>query len=120
MALTSAQRAQVRRYLGYSDISAGGTSPLETAMDVLSTDGETIVGDILTEISTLRAQMLTNMGRMGLVRAEEVTFDNVNATPMLRAEGSRLVSELAGVFGVDVRRDPFQPGKRSGVLRRGS
>lgn len=120
MALTADQRAQVRRYLGYSDISAGGTSPLEQAMDVLSSEGETIVASILSEISTLRSQMLTNLGRMGLTRAEEVSFDNVNATPMLRGEGSRLVRELAAIFGVEVRVDPFAAAATSGVLRRGS
>ena len=120
MALDLTQRAQIRRHLGYSDISAGGTSPLETAMDVLSAESEVIVEEILADLATLRTTMGTARTRMTITRAEEVHFNSEVGMRELRAEGQRLLEELAAVFGVENMNTAYSGGPRSGVLRRGT
>lgn len=119
MALTSTQKSSVRRYLGYPDVNRESHHALEGALDALSADGETVVGDSLARLDLVGATLQSSWGRQKVVKAEEVTLAGAGEIRALRAEGRRLAHGLAATLGVPVHRDVFNSGSRSGVARRG-
>lgn len=121
MALSSAQKASVRLYLGYSDGSrGGGGSDLEGAMDGLSSDAETLVTTRLTSIASIETKLSSSWDRQKVVKAEEVTLAGEGELRALRSEGRRLVAQLAAILGVPVLIDVFSgAGAASGPTGRG-
>lgn len=118
MALTDAQKAQVRRYLGYPDINRE-PSNLESAFDALSAEGEAVVVSILAEIATIRASISGSQTRQGIKRAEDIEFFQGGGLQALYAEGNRLAYELGAVFGIEPLRLPFSSGSGGGACLRG-
>jgi len=119
MALSDADRASVRRFLGYPDVNRGD-SALEGAMDSLSAEGDAIVGALLTSLGSLHTALSTEWTYLRVQRAEDVTLDSQGAVRALRAEGRRLVAELAAAFDVHPLRDIFSGAGGTGVARRGA
>lgn len=114
MALSTTQRAQIRYYLGMSDVSRGGDpNRLETAMTDLSAAGQTLVESVLTSLATIETSLgtVTAAGRAGLKSVDNggVVWadDGQSATRTLYTEGRRLCHRLAVMFGVTVERDVF-------------
>lgn len=119
MALTTTQKAQIRRYLGFPDVNRQSDQRLESAMDVLSAEGETFVGGLLTQLATVETMLTDSWGRQKVVRAEEVTLAGDGEIRALRAEGARLAADLAVALDVTPRRAPFTSSAGSAPLRRG-
>lgn len=127
MALTSTQRAQVRYYLGMSDVSQGGDpNRLETAMTDITAAAEVIVGTILTALATIETSLTsaTSSTRAGIVSVDNggVVWgaDGMSAQRGLYVEGRRQCGRLAVMFGVLVERDVFGSGlSTSGPCGRG-
>ena len=117
MALTDAQKAQVRRFLGYPDVNRD--SALDHAMDALSAEGESLVGDLLTSLATVQATLEAAWDRQKVLKAEEVTLAGDAEIRALRLEGGRLAADLAAVLDVPMRRDPFRGPSAAGIAARG-
>ena len=128
MALTSAQKASIRLYLGYSDMSrqSAGHVNLDGAMVGLSSDAETIVGTLLTSLATVDTSLGTvessdragikSVDNGGVVWADSGQSASIN----IERRGRRLVARLASVLGVPVLSDMFAPATRtSGPAGRG-
>ena len=120
MALSTANKAAVRRYLGYPDINRVVYTEIESAMVALSAEGEDVVEGLLTQIAAVQTRLAGEWSYVRVVRAEEVTLDGQGALRALRSEGRRLVGELAAVFDLSPKRDIFGGGGGSGVARRGA
>lgn len=119
MALTDSQRAEVRRYLGYSDLSAGLYSTLEGAMAALSAAGVAQVAIVLADLAAIEARLRSSWTRQAVIKAEDVTLAGRDEILALRQEGSRLAGMLASIFGVEVQRSVFTSGAASGQAGRG-
>ncbi len=101
MALDNSQKAKIRRYLGYPDVSQLRYDRLEDAMSGLSAEGEVEVEAILASLAALDTQRTTNLTYLNLKRAEEVEFYE-GGSALLMQERTRLIDELAGILGVPV------------------
>jgi len=118
VALSDAQKAQIRRHLGYPDVNREAHHDLEGAMDALSPEGEDIAIEILGQLDTLQTTHSTTWSRAGVERVEDVWFSPSDTVGMLGSERSRLVNDLANLLGVK----PINgaAGFNSGVARRGA
>lgn len=113
MALTNAQKAKVRRYLGYPDVNRLSFHNLEGAMTALSSDGETEVVDLLTQLAAVDTALSEAQDRQKLTRVEDVHFAGPGEIRALYHEGNRYAATLADVLDVQVRRFPFSGGGSS-------
>lgn len=120
MALTDAQKAKVRRYLGFPDVNRLSFHTIEGAMTSLSTEGETEVVDCLTKLATVEGNLASAWDRQKVIKAEEVTLAADGEIRAHRAEGRRLVCTLAAILDVQPRWDVFgSPGGGAGIAGRG-
>lgn len=119
MALTDAQKTQVRRYLGFPDIYRASHQDLEGAWGALSSDGETFVGSLLTQLAAVQTALQDAWSRQKVSKAEEVTLTADGELRAMRMEGKRLALELGQVFGIAPKRDVFQAGGGSGTFPTG-
>lgn len=119
MALTDANKAKIRRYLGYPDVNRLTYYELEGALGAISSDGETIATGLLTSLDALHTALQDSWSRQKVVRAEEVTLAGPDEIRALRAEGRRLSAELAALFDVPVLVDVWGSGGGSGTCLRG-
>ena len=121
MALSSADKTKIRRFLGYADVTQGYYSTLEGVMNSISADGETAIGVILTDLDTIETTLRSSWSRQKVTKAEEVTLAGPGEIRALRSEGDRLVENLGSVLGVSPARAYFSnTGARGGVARRGA
>lgn len=120
MALTATQKATVRTYLGFSDISGTQVSSrLESAFLSLSAEGETLIVGLLTQLASVETILSQSWTRQAAIRAEEVTLAGLGEITALRTEGDRLVHRLASILGVQPLSSPFSGGAFSGRAGRG-
>jgi len=111
VALTDAQKAQVRQYLGW-ERGYDRNSKLEDKLLNLSSDEETLVTAVLTKLSALDtaidALVSTSAGRV--VQVDEVRFSERDPLEQHQEHGRRLVARLVALLGVDINRDFFGDG----------
>jgi hypothetical protein len=125
MALSTAQKARIRYYLGYSDVSQGGSpNRLELAMQDITSDAQTIVVEILAAIATVETQLTTAGTRAGIVSVDNggVVWSSDGLSPLraLANEGRRQVGRLSSMFGVMPHGDVFgSSAPSSGPMGRG-
>ena len=119
MALSDAQKAQVRRYLGYPDGYRYIYTELENAMTALSSEGETLVTDILTKLASIETKLTSAWDHQKVTRVEDVYFSGAGEVQSLRHEGRRLVADLASLLAVTPLRTPFSSGSGGGPTLRG-
>lgn len=119
MALSDANKAKVRRYLGYPDVNRELYHALEGALVALSAEAVTEVEAILTQLATLETTLTGGWSYQHVKRAEEVTLAGMDGLAALRSEGTRLVRQLAAMLGVDIRSNPFGSGRSAGLAARG-
>lgn len=126
MAFTTDQRARIRYYLGYSDVSQGGApNRLERAMTDITSGAETIVTGLLTSLAAVDADLTTVNGanRAGITGVDNggVTWSasGTSASMSVRSQGRMLVQRLAATFGVRVATDIYGGGVTSGYVARG-
>jgi hypothetical protein len=117
MALSSAQKARIRYYLGYSDVSqGGGPNRLEMAMSALTTDAQTIVEDLLTKLAATDTDAVSVSGanRAGIIEVDNGGVkwapDGKSAASAVSRQGSIWASRLAVMFGVELGADVFGAG----------
>lgn len=118
MALSLAQKARVRMYLGYSQATGGG-DPLERVFPGLTAETEDLVAEILASIATVETQITAARTQAQFSRVEDVYFADTAGLRGLRAEGQRLCQRLASLLGVSVANDVFGTGSSNGPTLRG-
>ena len=126
MAFTTTQRAQIRYYLGYSDVSQGGApNRLERAMTNITSGAETIVAGLLTQLAAVDADLVTVNGasRAGITGVDNggVTWSasGSSARESVRSQGRMLVSRLSSTFGVEIASDVYGGVPMAGFVGRG-
>lgn len=117
MALTTDQRARVRYYLGYSDVSQGGApNRLEMAMTALTSGAETIVVDLLSQLATVDASLTTVSAatRAGIIEVDnggvKWASNGMSASSAVSRQGRMLCGRLASMFGVTLGADVYGGG----------
>lgn len=116
MALSDAQKAQIRRYLGFPDPGVDTFTELESAMNSLTPEGEAIAVEILADLAAVQAQVDAARTRHGVERVEDVWFSSADTAGALRADRDRLVADLSNLLGIPA----VSTTARSGVARRGA
>lgn len=119
MSLTATQKAEIRRFMGYSDLTQGYYSTLEGALNALSAEAELQVATILTDLAAIEAQLRTSWSRQKVKRAEDVELAGHDELVALYREGNRLAGLLGTVTGVPVAQAPFGGGSNAGLAGRG-
>ena len=119
MALADAQKAKIRRYLGYPDVNRRSFPGMEGALQALSAEGQTEVEDLLAKLANVEAILVASQDRQKVVKAEDVTLAGREEIRALWAEGNRYAQTLAFILDVPLRRRPFGGAPTSGVCRRG-
>lgn len=117
--LTATERTSIRYFLGYSETSVIGSSPLESGMDTVSATAETRIRTILADLAAVEAALRTGVGSGGIKRVEEVEFFEGGQRTDQRQEGRRLCYALGSLLGVPVHTTPFEDGPRFGRVLRG-
>lgn len=116
MALSDAQKAQIRRYLGFPDPGVDTFTELESAMNSLTAAGEAIATELLTDLAAVQTQYDSVRSRAGVERVEDVWFSSADTSGSLRVELRRLVDDLSNLLGIR----PAAAASGAGVLRRGA
>ncbi len=112
MALTSEQQRKVYLHLGVLQVSTTGslvggvpmlteaTHQLQTAIDELTTNGETSVIELLTILDAQRSDLHTARSNAGVKKVDEVEFFEGGAFGERRAQYNFWRGELARLLGV--------------------
>lgn len=118
MALTTTQKAQIRLYLGFSDMSRSTPTHwrLESMMLALSSEAEAAVGALLTSLATIDTAFTTTaaLSSAGLKSVDNGGVEWFSATSSqqsLATNGRRLVNRLALTMGVEPYADVFGSGR---------
>lgn len=125
MALTSAQKAEVRRWLGYPDWSVALVTTqwwIEGNFDELSAEAVAVVVSLLARMTAIWDQVATIRTRAGIKRVEDIEFfgagDGIN---VLGIEANEVVDQIAYTLDAIVRAYPFKGARYgSGIARRGA
>jgi len=110
MTLTLQQRADVRVSLGWSAQFSQTDNALENAFDGLETqpEHETQIIDLLADIVLIKTQLVDSRKRLKALKVGSLGLDAFRSEMMaLRAEGQRVVGEMAVIMGVEVRHNIF-------------
>lgn len=117
-ALTDAEKAAIRDYLGYADVTTRPFFILEGHMTALSTAARPRVRDLLTSIAALDAQRDAIVNRAGVTQAGSVGLDVGDGYRVLRSERRHRISQLGRLLGVTPREEVPGDGARSGFTER--
>lgn len=119
MALTEAQRLQVRLFLGWQDGFGQFDSRLEQAMNHVDNRPELLAlvtnaidgtpPGLLACLQDIDTKLRAAHGRFKATVVGSLTL-NPAEKQQLRSEGSRFVKRLAAILGVEVRSNPFSSG----------
>jgi predicted nucleic acid-binding Zn-ribbon protein len=110
MALTLQQRADTRRFLGWSAQFSQTDNALENAFDGLETqpEHEAQVISLLAEIESIRTKLTDSHNRLKAVKVGSIELNTYHMElTALRDEGMRLTGELASIMGVERRHNIF-------------
>lgn len=108
MALTSAQKFSIRKYLGWSQRFFQTDSTLEMALSAVDNDVDASA-DILANVTEcVRIDDAITAAERRLKASSVGPIDlNVGEIPQLRDRGRQFVGRIASVLGVEVRNDVF-------------
>ncbi len=110
MALTEAQKLDLRMYLGWSDRFHQFDSELEQAISAMESRAATETKVLALLDECVRVDGLIQ-GAEGRLKASEVGSITLNPAEIdrLRERGRTAVKRIATILGVDVREDAFSP-----------
>jgi len=113
VALSEAQKAQVRLYLGF-DRGRDLHPALESRWAWLSAEEEALVTGTLAALGGLDTKLLSAaLENLDASKVDEVTLLGPEQLRALRAQGRMLVRRLGAVFAVEPLRDYFDDGGAS-------
>jgi hypothetical protein len=113
MALSPAERASVRTYMGWSARFHQMDSALEQAMNALDQDSDSLAlvqtptTGLLARIADVDAKLLAADTTLLVTAAGTVQLDPARQVALLRSKGRMFVGRLAALLGVPVREDYF-------------
>lgn len=112
MALTDAQKADIRWYLGYSARFYQSFSRLEQAMSALENDpdAETLVLAAIDSVKLIDTKLVEVHDRLKAVQVCDIKLGHKKELCALRGEGRRFVGRIAATLGVPVMHDVFGSG----------
>jgi hypothetical protein len=109
MALTLTQAAQVRHFLGIPDGLEVWVS-FEAQLAATSAENLVIVIDLLAKLAAIDTQLASAPSRLKAIKVGSITLSQFGEIEGLRAEGRRLASRLASVYGISPVYDVFGEG----------
>lgn len=109
MALTSAQKAQIRMYMGWSARFHQTDSALEFALSAVDADAdvETLITGILASIADVETKMLDADSRAKVEQVGTIRLQAEREVGIYRSKGRQFIGRMAVILGVDVRHDVF-------------
>ena len=113
---TSAQKANIRLYLGWSARFHQMDSGLEQAMSAIEGEADDSTHDqivaLLADIADIETRLTDAYGRLKAAKVGSIDLPGQTEVSVLRSEGRRFVAQLARILSVEVRGDPFSPSLR--------
>ena len=113
MALSDAQKASIRRYLGWPAKHFATDNRLEQAMRQLEATAadESLVTSLLTRLDTIQSEIETAVSK----RSKAIAVDDIQLRigyelAARRSVGRQLVGQLSSALGVQIRADAFGSG----------
>lgn len=111
MALTAAQKIDIRKYLGFPSLLKQGNPRLESALQSIDADSdlETEVTAQLSALANIETKLINALDLAGIksVGTGDPEFYQGAVIKELRSEGRRLCSQLSMTIGVPLVGDPF-------------
>lgn len=108
---TSAQRAGIRSWLGWSARFHQFDSRLEQAMAAVDSEPDDATHDLvvgwLADLAATETAIRSAWQRIKAVQVGSITLPGAGEVAVLRSEGRRVVGKLASTLGVEVRQDVF-------------
>jgi hypothetical protein len=108
---TSAQKASIRRYMGWSARFHQVDTALEQAMSAVEGEPHDATYDLidgwLAQLADINTRITDAYGRLKAKVVGSITLPGHDEIGMLRSEGRRIVGQMAATFGVEVRHDAF-------------
>lgn len=116
-AWTELERAKIRHYLGFSAIFLQADPRLENAMTTVLAiaDGgtradsstQTQIQGWITDLETVETNLKNLWNKSLALKVDVIQIDPVRGMMMLRAEGRRIVTNIATALATKPRRDVF-------------
>lgn len=107
MALTEAQRVQVRLFMGWSARFFQFDSELEQAMNSLDAnpDTEAVIVTLIGECQRIDTAIVAAEGRFRADAVGSITLTQGRELELLRSRGRQFSGRIASVLGVPIRHD---------------
>lgn len=102
MALTDDEKAELRKYLGYTDLDQGQYSDVEGSMLAVSDEGQAQIRAILADLVLIEGFRRDSWKLQKIEKAEQVTLRGADGIQTLRHEGQALIGNLASILGLRV------------------
>lgn len=109
MALSEAQRIEVRTYLGWSDRFHQTDSRLEQALNAIDLRPDSLakVVALLASITDIETKLEDAHGRLKARNVGSIALEAEIELGALRSEGRRFVGRMSVLLGVECRHDVF-------------
>lgn len=107
---TDAQKALIRRYLGYPDVYRQANPRLEGALDVVGSRSETqalVEGDLAALVAIEAKLSGSVLSSAGVRKVDEIEFFERGNLETTRSEGRRICGRMSALFGVPLCADVF-------------
>lgn len=105
MAFSEAEKASIRKYLGWTARYHQTDSRLEQAMYGVGdlADTVTLVQGLLTKLDGIETSIAACYGRLKAAKVGAIELPGMGELAALRSEGARFSGQLAATLGVGVR-----------------
>lgn len=112
MALTDAQKAQIRTFLGYPNLYRYKNTRLEGAFSALDAAAESILIAEIAAVQTEDARLTEFMDRAGVKKVDEIEFfasskDASDSIDRCRMKGRVHINRISVLLGVPINTDYF-------------
>jgi hypothetical protein len=109
MAFSSLQKVKIRLYLGYPNLFRYKHTRLESAMDAVDPDAETLVAADLVILDTIYTQLSgVVVSNSGIKKVDEVEFfGGSEERDGVRSSGRQVISRISTILGVPIYADVF-------------
>ena len=112
---TSAQKAKIRLFLGWSARFHQYDSRLEQAMSAIEGESDDSTHDLivgfLASLDDIQTRLTSAYSRIKAMKVGSIDLPGAMEMGLLKAEGRRFVGQLAATLGVEVRHDVFGSGR---------
>jgi hypothetical protein len=116
VSFSEAEKARIRRYLGFSQNFGDVDTRLEGQLDTLSPqEAEDQVREILAKLAAIDAKLQSAaLSNLDLSRAEDVEWLGPDQLLALQNSGRMLINQLGIIFNIDMSGQPDYYGSSAG------